>query len=134
MKNYTTKSVERTFRNISLISYLFIMLSGQMIQLPLIFWLLYNCFQFGNFDQLYAILGLVGIALNVFTIKRNLIVLMVSFVCMIIPLLSRFYAVPLVEFSYLTFQVPFIIFVLANLISILLVFLINIRNRKNSVH
>lgn len=52
------------FRYTSIISYLFIILMGQMIGLPFIFWLLFTAFDFWNIEQIFAILGLLGAILN----------------------------------------------------------------------
>jgi len=63
-KNKKLLSMKNGIRITSLISYFLIILAGQMIGLPFILWLLFTAFQFGNIDQLFALLGIVGIILN----------------------------------------------------------------------
>jgi len=125
MKKYITKSLGNRLRNISLISYLLIMLSGEMIQLPFAFWLFYNCFQFGHIEQLFALIGIVGIVLNLIRLKRNIFVSLIGFIFMLFPILSRFYEVSFTIFNYLSFQIPFIVFCLTYLTSIVLVVYLN---------
>jgi hypothetical protein len=130
MQRYISLKMERTIRNISLISYLLIMLSGQMISLPFGFWLAFNFFQFGELEQVFTFIGVVGIVLNMIRLKRNLFISITGFVFMLIPLFSRFYEVSYSKFNYLSFQIPFILFVLTYLVSmVLLVLLIN-KNEK----
>jgi hypothetical protein len=128
MQRYISLKMERTIRNISLISYLLIMLSGQMISLPFGFWLAFNIFQFGELEQLFAFIGIVGIVLNMIRLKRNLFISITGFVFMLIPLFSRFYEVSFSKFNYLSFQIPFTLFVLTYLVSMVLL-LIN-KNEK----
>lgn len=128
MQRYISLKMERTIRNISLISYLLIMLSGQMISLPFGFWLAFNIFQFGELEQLFAFIGVVGIVLNMIRLKRNLFISITGFVFMLIPLFSRFYEVSFSKFNYLSFQIPFTLFVLTYLVSMVLL-LIN-KNEK----
>jgi hypothetical protein len=130
MQRYITLKMERRIRNFSLISYLLIMLSGQMISLPFGFWLAFNIFQFGELEQLFAFIGVVGIVLNMIRLKRNLFISIIGFVFMLIPLFSRFYEMSFSKFNYLSFQIPFTLFVLTYLVSmVLLVLLIN-KNEK----
>ena len=128
MQRYITLKMERRIRNFSLISYLLIMLSGQMISLPFGFWLAFNIFQFGELEQLFAFIGVVGIVLNMIRLKRNLFISITGFVFMLIPLFSRFYEVSFSKFNYLSFQIPFTLFVLTYLVSMVLL-LIN-KNEK----
>jgi hypothetical protein len=104
------------------------MLSGQMISLPFGFWLAFNIFQFGELEQLFAFIGIVGIVLNMIRLKRNLFISITGFVFMLIPLFSRFYEVSFSKFNYLSFQIPFTLFVLTYLVSMVLL-LIN-KNEK----
>ena len=66
--------MEKTLKIISLISYSLIILAGQMIGLPLLLWLVWTSFEFGNSDQIFAIFGLIGLLL-IFTkyYKRRII-------------------------------------------------------------
>ncbi len=96
----------------SIISYFFIILAGQMIGLPIILWLLFTAFQFGNIDQLFALLGLVGIILNFTKWKTKIFVTMLSFLLMLSPIVSRLVQVPMEKFNYLAFQIPLAIFIL----------------------
>ena len=128
MQRYISLKMERRIRNFSLISYLLIMLSGQMISLPFGFWLAFNIFQFGELEQLFAFIGVVGIVLNMIRLKRNLFISIIGFVFMLIPLFSRFYEMSFSKFNYLSFQIPFTLFVLTYLVSMVLL-LIN-KNEK----
>ena len=51
-------------RSISIISYLIIILAGEMIGIPFVLWLVFTIFDFGNIDQIFAILGIIGVVLN----------------------------------------------------------------------
>lgn len=62
----------------SLIAYSFIMLMGQMIPIPFILWLSFTVFDFGNIDQLFAFLGLVGMILSVVKSKYEISVSLIS--------------------------------------------------------
>ena len=94
-------------RTTSIISYLLIILAGQMIGLPFILWLIFTTFDFGNIDQLFAIFGLVGIILNLTKWKTNIILTIISFILMLSPIISRLVQVPIEMFNYLAFQIPF---------------------------
>ena len=130
MKKYITKILKNRIRNISLISYLLIMFSGEMISLPFGFWLAFNIFQFGELEQLFAFIGVLGIVLNIIRLKRNLFISITGFVFMLIPLFSRFYVVSYSKFNYLSFQIPFILFVLTYLVSMVLSVLLINKNEK----
>lgn len=130
MQRYISLKMERTIRNISLISYLLIMLSGQMISLPFGFWLAFNIFQFGELEQLFAFIGIVGIVLNMIRLKRNLFISITGFVFMLIPLFTRFYEMSFSKFNYLSFQIPFTLFVLTYLVSMVLFVLLINKNEK----
>jgi hypothetical protein len=96
----------------SLISYFLIILAGHMIGLPFILWLLFTAFQFGNIDQLFALLGIVGIILNFTQWKTKLFVIILSFLFMLSPIVSILVRVPIEKFNYLAFQIPLTIFIL----------------------
>ncbi|MFM7896578.1 MAG: hypothetical protein ACKO8L_11770 [Flavobacterium sp.] len=114
-------------RIISIISYLFIILAGEMIGIPFILWLVFTIFDFGNIDQIFAILGIIGVILNFSKWKNKILITIVSFILMLSPLLSRLLQVGIEKFDYLAFQIPLTIFI----ISYLLFIIINIKERKS---
>ena len=122
-------------RIVSIISYMSIILTGQMIGLPFILWLIFSIFDFGNIDQLFAIFGLAGIILNLSKLKANIFVVVLSFLLMLAPIVSRLVQVPIEMFNYLAFQIPLIIFILTYLFYIGIIarerILISKSNRKS---
>lgn len=114
-------------RIISIISYLFIILAGEMIGIPFILWLVFTIFDFGNIDQIFAILGIIGVILNFSKWKNKILITIVSFILMLSPLLSRLLQIGIEKFDYLAFQIPLTIFI----ISYLLFIIINIKERKS---
>ncbi|WP_160137793.1 hypothetical protein [Chryseobacterium sp. c4a] len=116
-------------RYFSILSYTLIILAGQMIGIPFIGWLLFTTFDFGNTEQSFAVLGLLGIALN-FTKWRNKdLITILSFLLILSPLFSRMIQIPLAMFNYAAFKVPLFIFITGYLVFIVL----NARNRKSQV-
>ena len=107
--------MESKLKIISLIAYSLIFLMGQMIGLPLIIWLIFTSFDFGNIDQVFAICGLAGIILNFTKHRSSRMFRILSFILMIAPIIKRLTSVPIEEFNYLTFQLPLLIFVIAYL-------------------
>ena len=93
--------MKNKFRIIALTSYLLIVLAGQMIGLPLICWLIFTSFDFGNIDQLFAIFGIIGFAMNLSKWKNNILLTIVSFILMLSPVISRLIQVPIETFNYL---------------------------------
>ena len=63
--------MKNVIRTTSIISYVLIILAGQMIGLPFFLWLIFTTFDFGNIDQLFAICGLIGIILNLTKWRTN---------------------------------------------------------------
>jgi len=118
--------MKNAIRTTSIISYLLIILAGQMIGLPFICWLFFTLFDFGNIDQLFAILGIIGIILNLTKWKNETSITIISFVLMLSPIASRLVQVPLEKFNYLAFQIPLTIFIITYLTFII----INIRQKK----
>jgi hypothetical protein len=112
MKNKNLLRMKNGIRITSIISYCLIILAGQMIGLPFILWLLFTAFQFGNIDQLFALLGIVGIILNFTKWKTKIFVTVLSFLFMLSPIVSRLVQVPIEKFNYLAFQIPLTIFIL----------------------
>lgn len=108
---------QKIYRVIAVISYLLIMLMGQMIALPFFLWLAFTLFDFGNIDQLFAffaVVGLVTICIN-HDKPRTSKVLAVDVLCFILlasPLIRRMTAVPLELFNYLAFIIPAALFAL----------------------
>lgn len=110
--------MEKALKIISLISYSLIILMGQMIGLPFLFWLIWTSFEFGNSDQIFAIFGLIGLLLIFTKYYKLRIIKILSFVLMLTPIVRRLTEVPLEKFNYLAFQIPLIIFILTYLILI----------------
>ena len=107
--------MENKLKIVSLTSYSLIVLMGQMIGLPLILWLIFTSFDFGNRDQIFAILGIVGLAMNFTKYGKFRAGKIVCFILMILPIIRRLTEIEIEKFNYLTFQIPLLIFVLAYL-------------------
>lgn len=84
---------------------------GQMIGIPFLMWIIYTSFDFGNSEQIFAILGMVGIILNFTKYWKLRIVKVLSFILMTLPLIKRVTETPIEKFNYLTFQIPLLIFI-----------------------
>lgn len=112
--------MKKIFKTISIISYMLIILAGQMIGLPFILWLIFTIFDFGNIDQLFAIFGLVGIILNLTKWGTNILVTILSFLLMLSPIISRLIQVPIEMFDYLAFQIPLTVFIITYLTYIII--------------
>ena len=91
-----------------------------MIGLPFVFWLIFTIFDFGNIDQVFAILGIIGIGLNLTKWRNKILITFISFILMLTPLTSRLVQVQLEKFNYLAFQIPFAIFCITYLIFIII--------------
>ncbi len=111
--------MENKLKIISLISYSLIILMGQMIGLPFIFWLIFTSFEFGNNEQVFAIFGVIGIVLNFTKYGKYRIVKILSFLLMILPIIIRLTKTPIEKFNYLMFQVPLLIYIVTYLIFII---------------
>jgi hypothetical protein len=109
---------EKILKIITLISYSLIILMGQMIGLPFLFWLIWTSFEFGNSDQIFAVLGLIGLIIMFTTYYNRRIFKVLSFILMLIPIIRRLTEIPLEKFNYLTFQIPLFIFIITYLILI----------------
>jgi len=112
----------KTFKAISIISYLLIILMGSMIGVPFLFWILFTVFDFGNPDQFFALLAIIGLLLNFSTRNKQktikiLSLDILSFLLLISPIIRRMTAIPIEKFNYLLFIIPTIIFVVFYLIS-----------------
>ena len=113
----------KTFKFISILSYLLIILMGQIIGLPFFSWLLFTLFDFGNIDQLFAFLAVIGLTITFINRNRNrnLTILLIDIICFLLlasPLVRRMTAIPIEKFNYLAFIIPTILFVLFYIISI----------------
>lgn len=88
-----------------------------MIGAPFCVWLFFTLFNFGNIDQLFALLattGLVIIFVNVNKI-RGLKILLLDIFCFLLlasPVIDRLAQVPVRLFNYKAFIVPAALFVL----------------------
>jgi hypothetical protein len=101
---------------------------GQMIGLPFVCWLIFTSFDFGNIDQLFAILGVIGIVINLTKWKNNIPLTIISFILMLSPIISRLVQVQIELFDYLAFQIPLTIFVVMYLTFLIM----NIFNKKTA--
>ncbi|MFI1770275.1 hypothetical protein [Thalassobellus citreus] len=101
---------------ISLVSYSLIILTGQMIGIPFIVWLFWTSFEFGNSNQIFAFLGLIGLILMFTKYYKNRIFKAFIFVLMLVPIVRRLTEVPIENFNYLAFQIPLLIFIMTCLI------------------
>jgi hypothetical protein len=113
----------KTFKIISIVSYLLIILMGQMIGLPFFFWLLFTLFDFGNIDQLFAFLGVLGLTITCKTLSstrtsRVLLLDIISFMLLASPIVRRLTVVPIKLFNYAAFIIPTIIFCLSYFVSL----------------
>lgn len=107
-------------RILSLTSYSLIILIGSMIPIPFIFWLGFTVFDFGNIDQLFAVLGLTGIVLNVRKFKYDITISILSIILMIAAVASRLMYVSVEALNYPAFIIPFYTFIATQLLLIFL--------------
>jgi hypothetical protein len=110
-------------RFISIAAYSVIILKGQMIGFPLLLWLVFTVFDFGNLDQLFALLAASGLILILTNRNKNRTqkILLTDFLCFIllaIPIISRLNTVPLAMFNYNALIIPTVVFVLCYLMSL----------------
>lgn len=111
-------TLKTIIKGISLISYAFIILRGHMIGIPFLFWLAYTSLEFGNHNQYFAIIGIAGFVLMLTKFHKNIYYRIFVFACLLTPILQRFSELPFEAFNYLSFQIPFVIFVISFLILI----------------
>lgn len=109
---------EKTFIVVSLISYSLIILMGEMIGLPFIFWLIWTSFEFGNNDQIFAFIGLIGFILVFTKYYKHQIIKILTFILMLTPIIRQLTQVSIEKFNYLGFQLPLIIFIISSLLLI----------------
>jgi hypothetical protein len=110
--------MKRAIKTISIVSYLLIILKGQMVGLPFGVWLILSSFNFGSIDQLFSILAIIGLTLNYSKWKNSIPVIVTSFIFLASPIVSRMVQVPIEMFDYLAFEIPLVTFVLAYMMSI----------------
>ena len=84
---------------------------GQMIGIPFIAWLFWTSFEFGNNDQAFAIIGLIGLISFFTKYFKNRVLRVLIFVMMLTPIVRRLTEIPIEKFNYLAFQIPLIIFI-----------------------
>ncbi len=109
---------EKVLKTISVTSYSLIILKGQMIGLPFLFWLIWTSFEFGNSDQIFAVLALFGLILVFTKFYQQRISKILIIILMISPIVKRLVEVPIEKFNYLAFQIPLFIFITTSLILI----------------
>ena len=96
---------------------------GSIIELPFFVWLLFTLFDFGNQDQLFALLGVSGLITNLIILNktRTFKLLMLDIICFLLlasPIIRRLTAIPIEKFNYLTFLIPTTIFSLFYIFSL----------------
>jgi hypothetical protein len=128
MKLKNASRIKNVILSISIISYLSIILTGQMIGFPFFLWIILTIFNFGSIDQLFAIFGFLGIILNLTKWNTNIIVSILSFSLMLSPIVFRLVQVPIEMFNYLAFEIPLAIFIIMFLTYIV----INAKEKCNS--
>ena len=109
---------EKVLKIISLTSYSLIILMGEMIGLPFLFWLIWTSFEFGNSDQIFAFMGLIGFIMMFTKLYNGRIFKILIFMLMVIPIIRRLTEIPLEKFNYLAFQIPLLIFIITSSILI----------------
>ncbi len=98
---------------------------GTMIPIPFIFWLLFTIFDFGNSDQIFAVLGIIGLFMQLVkpdlkTSKKEIIFYILSFLLLITPILKRMLSISIENFNYLAFTIPMICFVILYFVSVII--------------
>lgn len=121
---------------ISILSYLFIILAGQMIGVPFFIWLFYTLIDFTNSDQLFALFGVIGLTIAFFTLnsKRTFKMLILDISCfmlLVAPLIRRITAIPIVKFNYMAFIIPTTTFILFYIFSLYFALRQEFQNKKS---
>jgi hypothetical protein len=111
------------FKILSILSYGFIMLRGEMIALPFFLFLIFSLFEIGTLKQGSAILAFIGlISVGNLTVlkltKWTLLLEIIAFILLFMPLLDRLTDVPIKLFFYVSFIIPFIGFIVFYTISL----------------
>jgi len=112
------------FKKISIVSYLLIILMGDMIGLPFFFWLFFTLFDFGKADQFFAWLAVMGLYISLYKLRSTptLKIVLIDIGCfalMASPLVYRLSVVPIEKFNYVAFILPSVIFIVFYFLSIL---------------
>ena len=123
-KNIKVKQL-KTFKVISIISYLLIILMGHMIGIPFFWFLLLALFDFGSIDQLFAVFAAIGLTISFITMNSSrtnkvLSLDILSFALLASAIIRRLTAVPIELFNYLAFIIPTMIFAVFYMLSIYL--------------
>ena len=114
---------KKIIRILAIIAYLLIFLQGSIIGLPLLLWLPFVSVEYGNPDQIFAILALIGLFLNFKTwnsenSSKTYFLDSLIFILVCSPLLKRLSVVPIEMFNYLAFIIPTTTFMVLFIISI----------------
>lgn len=119
---------KRFFVWLALITYFLIILRGDMIGIPIIFWILFSLSEFGQMTQILALSAIIGIVL--FTLKLSnykpqikFLLRLIAVSLMLSPILWKIAYVPLRLFNYSSFITPAVIFIAISLTIILSDFL-----------
>ena len=103
---------------VALLSYCFIILNGHFIGIPLIFWLVFSGFDINDSNQFYAVMGLIGIILMFTQYYKRPSIRTTVLLLMLTPIVKQLITFPWYRFSYSTFIIPLIIFIISSLILI----------------
>ncbi|MNY46378.1 hypothetical protein D3C86_1815510 [compost metagenome] len=96
-----------------------------MSPIPLIIWLIFTIFDFGNSDNIFAILGIIGLFMqlvkpNPKTLKKEIVFYLISFVFLISPVIKRILAISIENYNYLGFIIPLSLFIILYKIAIII--------------
>jgi hypothetical protein len=113
------------FRVLSIAAYFLIMLNGEMISIPFIFFLFFSICDFGTKAQAASVLAFIGLILLITLIgrektKRTLLIEIVVLILLLLPILERLTSVPISLFNYPAFIIPVVSFIILYLLSMLL--------------
>lgn len=107
--------MNRVIKIISLLSYSLIMLSGFIIALLLLFWLVGGCFSFGTLEQLYSIIGLTGFIGDLLNRYNSIKYKVIFFLIMLVPIKEPLLTFPIEGFNYPSFYITLVIFLIFQL-------------------
>jgi len=122
MKNIKTRTI---FRVLSILSYCFIMLNGQMIALPFIFFIVFTMFgSEGALTAFTSISSFAGLLLLLYLLrfKKSRLIILIElgvFILLCAPLIDRLTSVPIELFNYSLFIIPVVSFVTCYLLSLI---------------
>ena len=122
MKNIKTRTI---FRVLSILSYCFIMLNGQMIALPFILFIVFTMFgSEGSQTAATSTASFVGLLLLLYLLRfkksrRIIFIELGVFILLCAPLIDRLTSVPIELFNYSLFIIPVISFLTCYIISII---------------